>query len=44
MVYSQKTDYTYFLTDKNGADKKVYYTKTYYEYLINKQEVSLWTQ
>jgi UPF0755 protein len=40
-VYPQETDYTYFLTARNGVDKKVYYAKTYEEHLANKKKAGL---
>lgn len=40
-VYSQKTDYAYFLTSGTGANKKVYYAKTFQEHLDNKKKAGL---
>lgn len=41
VIYPQKTDYTFFLTAGKGAEKKVYYAKTYEEHLANKRKVGL---
>jgi UPF0755 protein len=40
-VYPQKTDYAYFLTAGIGANKKVYYAKTYEEHLANKKKAGI---
>lgn len=40
-IYSQATDYTYFLTAGTGTDKKTYYAKTHDEHVANKRKAGL---
>ena len=41
VINPQKTAYNFFLTAKEGNEKKVYYAKTYEEHLFNKQKAKL---
>lgn len=41
VVYPEQSDYTYFLTTIEGAEKKIYYAKTYAEHLVNKRKAGL---